>query len=222
MKKKIFKLTVLLLVFAILIPFLTNFLYGLILNYLPGKMYVNDSDTWINFLGGFLGAGLTLIGIFWQIEESKNEKNEELISNTYVTYQLLESELVSLCSTTIAIKMICKNFGNISEGNSAEQRTFKAEIFEVLKTFENKHSKQDTIYNYISQSLPKEKINLIKSSNSIFTTSHCINKIIKNLDIVSNLETISESNDVYISSLKKDLKEHKTNQASFEKNIKNN
>lgn len=167
LKISLIKLIILLVILSTFLPFLLNFIFGYIIPLLPGVMYVGTNETWVDFIGSFLGASLTLIGVYWQLERNKTYQNKELITNTKAVYTLLEIELINLE----------KLMGNIIEiykkMESNKSKNFKGLPLEDMKNFFiSKKIKElltsispiqtDIIYSFIGKSTPSQKVNLIK------------------------------------------------------------
>lgn len=173
--KEVKKIAVILLISAIFLPFLVNGIYGFVLEYVPGKMYTNESDVWISFIGGFLGAGVTLLGVYWQINETKKEAKLNKISDTYGAYVLLKKWVEELLGYLVSFKILVELNSNLNEVlGGLDEKTRNIEKEEILKTASKsmehlfqKNYNEDLIYNFIQNSLPSEKINLIDKTYSL-------------------------------------------------------
>lgn len=161
---------------GILLPFIVNFLFGIILNYIPGKMHVNDPDTWISFLGGYLGAGLTLLGVYWQIDFSKQEKRLEKITDTYIAYDLLSDLTIGMHDSEIHVSVLLKRF--LKDNNELEPLKEKM----VGKEFQEKLNR---IYDLLPNVLPEEKLRIIRKLFWVKTSARISG---------TNLESIDNNN----------------------------
>lgn len=66
---------------VIIAPFTVVIILKNIEVYLPGDM-IGSFDGWLSFLGGYIGALLTLSGVWWQIKEN-NLKEDSKKNNVF-------------------------------------------------------------------------------------------------------------------------------------------
>lgn len=198
---------------AITLPFVINFAYGWLLSTGWGTMYANNSDVWISFLGGFLGAGVTILGVYWQITMTQRKEKVDMISNTYATYKLLESNL------EILIKNAYKAKGDIINYTKTN-RTFKMEkgMLNYLEFTLGFKSSRDVIYNFINQSLPEEKTDLIKHTHNMAEVAFSLEKFINSISAETSLADIGRNMDDFIIKVRKDRSNLKKNKDNFKKN----
>lgn len=206
------KICSILLISAIILPFIINGIYGFVLKHIPGTMYANDSDVWISFLGGFLGAGITLLGIYWQINESKKEKELEKISDAYEAYVMLEKWV-----EVLAIKLI-----GIEEMNELDKIIEKRggdKLKEVPVIFQKSYN-EDLIYSFIQNSVLSEKRNLIDRAYHLNTLVFGFEKLLLNNSSRQKEKTIFEFIEEYIKMTKKLMNDIKNDRKVFEEKYK--
>lgn len=84
-----------------------------------------NSDTWILYLGSFLGAGITLLGIKIQLENERKEVHINKLSNTISAYNFLENEIkIFLTSYSDLLSAPLKANKNISVNDLANKLTY--------------------------------------------------------------------------------------------------
>lgn len=167
MDKKI-KLFIKIAAVLISLVFSINFIFGFILPMIPIPMYVGTNKDWLNFIGVFLGSGLTLLGVLWQTIKTKQHRLEELIYNTESTYELLENEVRVIKTFINYINFSLDEFYNnlIKPGrNSIENIKTTNDYIQIPMRYT---IDKNILFNFINNSLPKEKKNLIKFSNTLF------------------------------------------------------
>lgn len=206
---------------TILLPFFINWLFGYIIPLLPGTMFVGTNETWVIFIGGFLGASLTLVGVYWQLEKTKEHQNKELISNTEAVYQLLKNELDIILTKLIAGTTTFKEMKKkLSKKNELHNKIEKEFITKNLKFMYPSPLKKDIIYNFINNSLPEQKVILIESTNKLLLFTEEIEKLnnanLKEIDI----SVVRKSYDFYIDYLNEEIRKLKSNKSNFEKEKK--
>ena len=197
---------------AICLPFIINGAYGLILNFVPGTMYVNDPDVWTSFLGGFLGAGFTLLGIYWQINESKKDKQSDLIANTYTSYALFEKHICSTGKIAQDFLFFNELGANFESGKSYLINGVKSAQFHMtyeelmggyISSFKEPIDieKIGRIYDYLKCSLVKEKLELINCIEMYIALYEVMIDAAINKEGKSGTSRILEANAIQLSGL---------------------
>ncbi len=191
-------------------------------------MYANDSDVWISFLGGFLGAGITLLGIYWQINESKKEKKLNEISDTYGAYVLLKKGVDELAGYLTNFKVLFglhqdldKELNKLDKitGDNEKEAVKKILSKDVPRVFQKSYN-EDLIYNFIQNSLPGEKINLIDKTYSLNILVSGFEKNVSNHFLENNEKAILEFIESHIKMTKKLMNEVNSDKIVFEKKYK--
>lgn len=159
--KKFINLVLLLILGSFIVPFIVNWIFGKIINSGIGIMYVENPDVWIGFLGGFLGAGFTLIGVFWQIEHINQNAIFEKKENTKMAYSILAKDLRDLkCNLDYLLN------NNLSERvREVGGEVVKIENINLLKleiTHKDFKKKEEFIRSFLKDTLTKEKNNILK------------------------------------------------------------
>lgn len=131
---------------ALVLPFIINFLYWVITTFLPGKMYSSGLDAWVGFYGGFFGASITLTGIYWQVSREEKNKHVGMINDTHAVLTLLYEEAQEL-----KMRALC----------------LTVNTDDLLQTVITDIHNRGTIHSYIEKSLPEEKVGLILNENML-------------------------------------------------------
>jgi hypothetical protein len=158
MKKKIFILLLGLIILSITIPFIINTGIGFIDEKFNGKAYV-PLENWVGFLGGFLGAGFALIGIFWEINHINQNAIKEKTENTKMAYLLLEEHL-----NTLENKLEKVSNKLMERVKERDEDTIKFENYVFLEPedfYRNFKKKEEFIYSFLKDSLFEEKNNIL-------------------------------------------------------------
>lgn len=85
-------------------PFSLTLAIKNIFKYIPGEQ-IGEIDGWLSFLGGYIGAFITLGGIWWQLKNTRDEKLNEKSEN----------EISAVLSALTLIQVTADNFFDISE-----------------------------------------------------------------------------------------------------------
>lgn len=127
--KDVKKIIMVVITSALFLPFIINFLYWLITIFVPWTMYSSGLDVWIGFYGGFFGASITLIGIYWQMSQDKKEKTIDMINNSNLAYKLIYNNIdlikISLKNIEIDVDKLLKIENYIDDGKKRYQEEFE-------------------------------------------------------------------------------------------------
>lgn len=58
-------------------PFIINGIYGWVLKYVPGTMYVENTDTWLLLIGNLIGSFIAIWGVWWQVIYIEKKRKRE-------------------------------------------------------------------------------------------------------------------------------------------------
>lgn len=199
-KKLIIKFKALLKIIIVLslLTFTVNITFGLILPKIDLPMYVGSNVDWLNFIAIFLGSGLTLYGVHWQLKANKEEHYDKLVSNTTATYGLLEMESKILKLNVFHFIEQLETLKNEILKNPTHEKNEVKSVKDTILEWKDSSllTEKNVIFSFINESLPKEKIILIDSTSKLMIFSKDfsdLKKFNKNINDFESLKPLYET-----------------------------
>jgi len=222
LNKKMVRIVVIIII-LITFPFIINLIFSL-LDYIPWTMN-GDKKTWISFLGGYLGAFITLGGVWWQINEYRKQESEreikleeneenEICIKTQTLYAILIYEVGSFEEIFKSIiREIDMVHGSIEHLKGYFSNIFKEDMYNLRKF------KIDNFYELLLKADVTEQKNILDIYNKTQTLLIVSNNIFMHLDKnieITGKKVLEEIFQTTVESLKKSREELEINLKKYQ------
>jgi len=130
----IYKMIAILILLSFTLPFIINLILGIIIDFIPGTLYIKQINMYISFIGSFLGATFSIVAVLvaYFLEQKKKELDE--LEYALIGFESIEVSFSSLIEYISFYSNVYSEQVYSSKGISERELIAKHQLFlEYLK-----------------------------------------------------------------------------------------